>query len=115
MRRPLFVYALFVLVNRAGAQQSSPPAPRTIQFGDTAGANFAIADSATANGAPSDFDFLIGLWTFRFQPRRTDGSFYPSFTGHWTVSKKRVANAFVEDHWRPDDRSASSENGTWTY
>ncbi len=99
----------------AHAQQQPPSAPRAFQFGDTLGANFSIADSTSAHSAPGDFDFLVGVWTYRFQGRRNDGAFYPTFSGHWTVSRKRIDNAFIEDHWRPDDRRASSDNGTWTY
>jgi len=110
---PLFVLA--AAASPAAAQQLPPPAPRAVQFPDTLGANFDVADSASAHGTPADFDFLVGLWTFRFQGRRPDGQFAPAFVGHWTAAKKRVPNGFLEDHWRPDNRQASAENGTWTY
>jgi hypothetical protein len=113
-RFSLSLGAAIALPASVGAQQP-PPAPRAVTFPDTLGANFAIADSAAGTGTAADFDFLVGLWTFRFQTRRPDGAFNPAFTGHWTAAKKRVANGFLEDHWRPDNRTASAENGTWTY
>lgn len=98
---------------------------RAIAFPDTLGANFAIADSARTLGSATDFDFLVGTWHFTFQSRRSDGTFNPSFVGHWFVSKrdserytadqKPVETALVEDQWRPDDADAASSAGTYTY
>lgn len=98
---------------------------RAIALPDTLGANFAIADSARALGSPADFDFLVGTWHFTFQSRRPDGTFNPSFVGHWFVSKrdseryttdqKPVETALVEDQWRPDDADAAMSAGTYTY
>ncbi len=69
------------------------------------GANFSIADSATANGAREDFDFLVGVWHFTFQQRRQNGSFGPAFSGRWSAEQKRTVNSFVEDHCRADKGS----------
>jgi hypothetical protein len=107
----------FTTVARAQGvqQQAPPPAPRAFTFPDTAGAGFDAADSTTAHGSPEDFDFLIGLWHFQFQQRRADGAFNPPFSGHWIVTKKTNANAFVEDIWRADNPTRSIDAGTWTY
>ena len=101
------------------------PQTRAIPLPDTLGANFAIADSARALGSATDFDFLVGTWHFTFQARRPDGTFNPSFVGHWFVSKrdserytadqKPVETALVEDQWRPDDSDAAASAGTYTY
>jgi hypothetical protein len=120
MRRWLFALGSFVALSHAVAQSrptpaSPPAAPRLVQFGDTLGANFSIADSATLHGTPADFDFLVGVWEFEFQPRRADGEFYPPFHGHWTAVKKLSPNAFIEDHFRADDPGAPADLGTWTY
>jgi hypothetical protein len=103
------------------AAQSTPPAPppaapRAMNFADTLGAAFNIADSATASGTPADFDFLVGLWEFKFQQRRPNGEFSPHFVGHWSAEKKRTVNAFVEDHFRGGDNARTTwDTGTWTY
>ncbi|SRR6266545_4426743 len=89
--------------------------PRAIALPDTMGANFSIADSATASGTREDFDFLIGVWHFTFQQRRPNGSFGPAFIGHWSAEKKRTANSFVEDHFRADSRRSPAGSGTWTF
>ena len=97
------------------AAQNPPGGPRVIQLPDTMGANFSVADSATAPGSAADFDFLVGLWEFRFQGRLPDGTFAPVFTGHWTAEKKRTPNGFIEDHWRGDSPKSSFASGTYTY
>ena len=95
---------------------------RAIALPDTLGANFAIADSSRALGSASDFDFLMGAWHFTFQSRRPNGTFNPAFSGHWSANKRDtehdgqdVETAFVEDQWRPDDATAASSAGTYTY
>ena len=98
---------------------------RAITFPDTLGANFAIADSARELGSATNFDFLVGTWRFTFQGRKPDGTFYPSFAGHWFVTKqdserytadqKQIETVFVEDQWRPDDADAAASAGTYTY
>ena len=61
---------------------------REISLPDTLGARFSLADSATKSGTPADYDFLIGLWHFRFQTRAPNGAFNEGFTGHWTFKTK---------------------------
>jgi glyoxylase-like metal-dependent hydrolase (beta-lactamase superfamily II) len=100
---------------RRAAPEEQPSAPRAVTFPDTLGAAFAGSDSAKGVGTPQDFDFLVGLWSFTFQQRRPDGSFSPSFKGHWAAEKKRVENGFIEDHWRSDNRTRTWDAGTWTY
>ncbi|MEX2284877.1 MAG: hypothetical protein WEE89_20485 [Gemmatimonadota bacterium] len=117
MRRLIAVTgSMLALVSASSAQGNPPPGvARAIQMPDTMGANFAIADSATATSHPDDFDFLIGVWQFKFQARRPDGSFNAPFTGHWVFEKKRSQNAMIEDHWRADDPEATYDDGTWSY
>ena len=112
MRRS-FTTLLVCLATTAAAQTRS--AARAIPLPDTLGAAFTIADSATRFGTTSDFDFLIGTWEFEFQNRRPDGTFNPSWRGHWFVEKKHSPNPFVEDHFRYDDPSVDYDVGTWTY
>ena len=98
---------------------------RAIALPDTLGASFAISDSARALGSATDFDFLVGTWHYTFQWRSPDGKFNPTFTGHWSASKrasehyadqgKDVETVYVEDQWRPDDESTSASTGTYTY
>jgi hypothetical protein len=112
---------LLALVASASAAplhaQQPTPAPRAIQLPDTMGANFNVADTLTARSASTDYDFLLGTWRFTFQARREDGSFNPSFTGHWVFTKKETGGqgVLIEDHWRPDDPSSTWDAGTWTY
>ena len=90
------------------AAQQPESVPRAIQLPDTMGANFDVADTLTATSAPTDFDFLIGIWRFTFQARQRNGAFTQPFTGHWVFSKKRTGDqgVLLEDHWRPGDASA---------
>jgi hypothetical protein len=101
----------------AQTQASAPRAQRAIQLPDTLGANFAVTDTLTGKSTASDFDFLIGTWSFTFQARNREGAFTPSFTGHWVFTKKETGGqgVLIEDHWRPDDPSSTWEAGTWTY
>lgn len=99
------------------AAQDGEPAPRSIPLPDTLGANFPVTDTLTGRSGPGDYDFLVGSWRFTFQARRRDGAFYPPFTGHWVFAKKQTGGqgVLLEDHWRPDDPSATWDAGTWTY
>lgn len=100
----------------AQIQQSLPPAvSRQLALPDTLGASFDIADSARAAASPNDWNFLVGLFEFRFQSRRRGAEWNPVFTGHWLTTRKHSANAFVEDHWRADNANATLDDGTWTY
>jgi len=112
--------AILVLLLSAAslaAQNQQQGVARAIPLPDTLGANFSVADSATASSSPADYDFLIGTWQFRFQQRRQDGSFAPPFTGHWVFSKKQTGGngVLIEDHFRPDNPGATWDAGTWTY
>jgi hypothetical protein len=110
-----------VLFGVAIALPASAPAQgavsRAIPLPDTIGANFDVADTLTATSGPTDYDFLLGTWKFTFQSRRQDGVFTAPFTGHWVFAKKETGGqgVLIEDHWRPDDPSASWDAGTWTY
>jgi hypothetical protein len=120
IKRTIVVLGIVSVSVSAAAQAPTPstpppPAPRAMNFADTLGAAFNIADSATANGAPDDFDFLVGLWEFKFQQRRPNGEFSPPFAGHWSAERKLTANAFIEDHFRGDSPRTTIAAGTWTY
>ena len=116
MTRPLPALLAILLATPALAQ-NQPSVPRAIPLPDTLGANFPITDTLTGKSAPGDYDFLVGSWRFTFQARRRDGSFTPAFTGHWVFSRKQTGDqgVLIEDHWRPDDASATWDAGTWTY
>ena len=104
---------MLCLATAVSAQTSAPT--RQINFTDTLGANFSIADSARGTATPNDFDFLVGVWQFRFQQKNTNGTWNPPFSGHWFAERKRNPNGFVEDHFRSDNRAATYDVGTWTY
>lgn len=112
--RKLSLVAVVALSGVVSAQTASAPA-REIALPDTLGASFAIADSARLTGTPNDFDFLVGVWEFRFQQRNPNGTWNPLFVGHWFAERKKNPNAFIEDHFRPDNRGAPYDVGTWTY
>jgi hypothetical protein len=121
MRSRHFVVTVFLMGLSAGSVAGQrggtppPPSARTVQLPDTLGANFSIADSATATSQPEDFDFLIGVWHFTFQQRRPDGQFNAPFAGHWVFDRKRSNGAMIEDHWRADAPGQTYDSGTWTY
>lgn len=87
---------------------------REIPLPDTLGASFSIADSAAKMGQATDYDFLVGTWTFRFQSRQPDGTFLAPFAGHWTFDKK-PGGGLVEDRWRPDNPSIPMGVSLYTY
>ena len=89
-------------------------AAREIPLPDTLGANFSIADTASAPGLPSDYDALLGFWEFRFQTRNPNGSFNPAFPGHWSFEKK-PGDMLIEDRWRGDNAQNPMGVGTYTY
>ena len=88
---------------------------RAIPLPDTAGANFAVADSARGLGTPEDYDAMLGVWHFRFQARNADGTFAEPFTGHWTFRKRGGDRPIIEDHWRADNPNRPFDAGTVTY
>ncbi|HTE43870.1 MAG TPA: nuclear transport factor 2 family protein [Gemmatimonadaceae bacterium] len=87
---------------------------REILLPDSLGAAFAIGDSAAKMGTSADYDALLGTWEFRFQNRRSDGSFDTPFTGHWTFEKK-PGDGLIEDRWRPDDPTIPMGISLYTY
>ena len=117
MMRSLALMLASVAVAAPVFAQTPASAPRAIQLPDTMGANFPVTDTLTGKSGPTDFDFLIGSWTFKFQNRREDGKFNPAFTGHWVFTTKQTGGqgVLLEDHWRPDDPSSTWDAGTWTY
>ena len=117
MRRHHLPALIAILTTTPAFAQNQPAVPRAIALPDTMGANFAVTDSLTGKSGPADYDFMIGTWRFTFQARRRDGSFTAPFTGHWVFAKKETGGqgVLIEDHWRPDDPSATWEAGTWTY
>lgn len=117
MIRALQVTTLATLITAATAAAQTRQVARAIALPDTMGANFAVADTLTATSAPTDYDFLIGVWRFTFQSRDRQGAFTPPFTGHWVFTRKLTGGegVLIEDHWRPDDSSSTWDAGTWTY
>lgn len=99
----------------AQTPQETPRLARAIDHADTLGANFSVADSSKGKGAPTDWDFLHGMFQFRFQQRNPDGTFAQPFSGHWSGRRFNTTGAMIEDHWRPDVASRTWESGTWTY
>ena len=117
MRRSYLAAFISIATAAPAFAQSQGSVPRAIAMPDTMGANFSVADTLTGKSAPTDYDFLIGTWRFTFQPRRRDGSFVPTFTGHWVFTKKQTGGqgVLIEDHFRPDDATSTWDAGTWTY
>ena len=87
---------------------------REIPLPDTLGANFDIADTTTKHGSLADYDALLGFWEFRFQNRSDDGSFFPSFSGHW-LFERRPGGGLIEDRWRADNPTVEWGQSTYTY
>lgn len=94
--------------------QTAAPTGRVVPLADTLGANFSLADSATKSGSLTDYDSLVGTWTFRFQTRRADGSFDTPILGHWSFDKK-PGGGLIEDRFRPDDPSLPMGVSLYTY
>ena len=114
-RSLMVVLAVLFLAANAHAQAANGGGKRVIPLPDTVGANFNVADSASAKTTPADYDFLIGAWRFRFQQRNQDGSYQPPFEGLWVFEKKGAPNALIEDRWRADSPGSTLESGTYTY
>jgi hypothetical protein len=74
-----------------GAQEPAVPRP------DTLGADF--DDRAPGTGSPGDFDFLVGQWTYRYQPRNpATGAWGPVQEGAWSAARRPDA-PFVQDEF----------------
>ena len=112
MRCPAFLIWL-VMASELAAQSGG--SPRAIPLPDTLGANFPISDTASAKGAPTDYDCLLGEWHFQFQMRREDGSWERAFPGHWVFEKTAPGGFMIADRWRADNPSEPVANGTYTY
>ena len=117
MRRVALAATLSFVTAPFAFAQDQGSVPRAISLPDTMGADFPVTDTLTARSGPEDYDFLLGTWRFTFQSRRQDGSFNPSFTGHWVFTRKETdgQGVLIEDHWRPDDPTSTWDAGTWTY
>lgn len=89
-------------------------AARAIELPDTLGARVAVTDSLKGLGTITDYDALIGMWEFTFQPRQQDGSFGTPFKGHWTFEKKGDGG-IIEDRWRPDNPTTQMGSSLYTY
>lgn len=107
MRRLFFSLAL------AGVPYAAPGAQvRDVPTPDTLGANFRH-DSIGTSG-PTDFDFLDGKWTIRFQARKSPTEFNPARAGTW--SARRIQNGLViEDEFSLINPSDGSRSLTLTY
>ena len=66
MMRALWVLVP-VVITAPAFTQTPPSVPRAIALPDTMGANFPVADTLTGASGPTDYDFLVGTWTFTFQ------------------------------------------------
>jgi hypothetical protein len=88
MRRvPLFLALALLGATRAAAQLRDVPTP------DTLGANF--RHDSVGTSTPTDFDFLDGTWTIRFQSRKSATEFNPAVPG--TRSAHRTHDGLVID------------------
>jgi|SRR5687767_5772895 len=121
MRRAFFTLALLAaLTPQARAQKPSDPVP-DVPTPDTLGANFRH-DSVGTSG-PTDFDFLDGNWTIRFQSRKCSGQsgqlvcpreYWPARRGTW--SARRIHDAqIIEDKFSTINPNDGSRSFTLTY
>jgi len=104
MKRFAHLIAAALLSAIVPAHAQGPVVPRR----DTLGANFDHTKPGT--GTPTDFDFLVGKWSFTFQSRDRDHpeTYLPAFDGIWTGIKTHD-NLIVEDEFSRD-----AGNGTRT-
>ena len=72
-----FAYIIsLIATSSALAQNVEIPRP------DTLGANF--NQTAIGKGTPSDYDFMVGKWEFRYQARDQEtGKYSPAVKGRW--------------------------------
>ena len=107
MRRLLSILALVAGVSAlAGAQVPDVPAP------DTLGANF--RHDSVGTSTPTDFDFLDGKWTIRFQERKSPTEFAPARTGTWSAHRTH-GGLVIEDEFSIINPSTGSRSLTLTY
>jgi hypothetical protein len=92
-----------LVVSVAVLSASSVEAQQRIEITrpDTLGANFDVTKVGT--GTPSDFDFLIGTWNYRFQSRKQDNpaEYGLPRPGIWTAAKTH-GDFMVEDEFRTE-------------
>ena len=80
---------------------------------DTLGAAFDDQHPGTAT--PTDWEFLVGRWDFRYQQRTpTTGQFGPVRTGVWTAGPSH-GGAIMEDEFALDAPATGARNATVTY
>lgn len=114
MFRPA-VSTRFIITAILGCVVALSAAPRAIaQRSAPVRAAFEFPETADKTGSLSDYDLLIGTWTFKFQTRRPDGTFNDAIAGHWTFEKK-PGGALIEDRYRPDDPSLPMGVSLYTY
>ena len=106
MRRLLLGLALVAAPVVSAAQLPDVPTP------DTLGANFRHDSVGTAT--PTDFDFLDGKWTIRFQSRRSATAFNPAVAGTWSAHRTHDG-LVIEDEFSLINARDGSRSLTLTY
>ena len=103
MRTTSLLILVAVFATAVSLAQDQSPVPRAIHLPDTLGANFDVKDTLTGTSAPTDYDFLLGTWTFTFQPRRPDGTFPARFRAGEIVFPEPGGQRmrFMREHQRP--------------
>ena len=90
-----------VVATPLGAQQRVE-----ISRPDTLGANYDATKIGT--GTPTDYDFLIGTWNYRFQSRKQESpaDYSPARPGRWTFAKTHDGFV-VDDEFRTQNPDGS--------
>lgn len=82
MFHPWVLLAMTLLAPLSASPAQSAEIPRP----DTLGARFEHTSPGT--GSPTDYDFLVGRWSFRYQQRDpATGNYAPVLTGQWSAEK----------------------------
>ena len=122
MRRLVLTLSLVAaLAPQAGAQQPTASVP-DVPTPDTLGANF--RHDSVGTSTPTDFDFLDGSWTIRFQSRKcanqngkptcSPREFWPARAGTW--SARRIHDGqVIEDKFSLINPNDGSRSFTLTY
>lgn len=106
MRRLSVFTAVVAFAAPLSAQVRDVPAP------DTLGANFKHDSLGTST--PTDFDFLDGRWTIRFQARKSATEFNPAQAGTWSAHRTHDG-LVIEDEFSLINPSNGSRSLTLTY